>query len=115
LHTAEKLKWKKNSISAAIMARRERMHDMIDSGSMDEDHAVKMADGGEVDLERNSEEDANLEDQLSFNAIKKEQYDLSQLDEQPEDSNEMGDEREKDSENKMDRVSAIRSKMKMRK
>ena len=49
--------------------------------------AKKMAEGGMVDLEDNSKEDRNNEDQMSFEAAEKELYDLSQLDEQPEDSN----------------------------
>jgi hypothetical protein len=62
----------------------------------------KMADGGMVDLEANSEEHENTEDDLSYDALKKEQYDLDQLDEQPMDSNEHGDEREKDAEDDHD-------------
>ncbi len=120
-----------DSIAAAIMAKRDRMHDMIDSGALDEDHAVMAAEGGilshdsiysddsdQVDLSRNADEDANEEDQLSFNALRKENYSesegLRQLS-QPGDSNEHGDSREDSSENKHDRVSAIRAKMKARK
>jgi hypothetical protein len=50
----------------------------------------KFAEGGQVDLAQNAEEDANLEDQLSFEALKKENYSESEgLDalDQPEDSN----------------------------
>ena len=76
-----------------------------------------MASGGEVDLEGNSEEDLNNEDQMSFKAGLKEQYDLRQLDKQPKDSNEDGDSREEDSENQNDEddISAIRRKMKAKK
>lgn len=128
---------REDSIAAAIMARRDRLHDEIDSGAHDMDAAARYAEGGEilssknrssikshgstdsddsdtVDLSRNADEDANEEDQLSFDALKKENYSetpgLDQLD-QPEDSNLKGDEREEESENKNDRVSAIRSKM----
>lgn len=75
---------------------------------------MKMADGGEVDLEKNSEEDLNNEDQMSFKAGMKEQYDLSQLSKQPKDSNEKGDSREDEAENEHDasEVSQIRKKMK---
>lgn len=124
---------KEDSIAAAIMARRARLHAEIDSGAHDMDHAVSMAEGGRVpsdeisshpsiysddsdqaDLSRNADEDANEEDQLSFNALTKENYSesdgLRRLD-QPRDSNLKGDSEESDSENKRDRVSAIRSKM----
>jgi hypothetical protein len=47
-----------------------------------------MAEGGRVDLEENSEEHGNAEDDLSFEALGKEQYDDSQLEDQPKDSNE---------------------------
>lgn len=74
-----------------------------------------MSSGGEVDLEANSEEDLNNEDQMSYKAGLKEQYDLAQLDKQPEDSNEMGDSEEKDSEDEEDDVASIRRKMKAKK
>jgi hypothetical protein len=119
-----------NSIAAAIMARRDRMHREIDSGAYDMDEAVRMAEGGEIlshdsiysddsdqaDLSRNHDEDANEEDQLSFNALRKESYNSSNLDvENPKDSAQMGDEEEANSENKHDMVSSIRRKMKSRK
>jgi hypothetical protein len=74
----------------------------------------KMADGGQVDLEGNSEEDLNNEDQMSYQAGGKEQYDLRQLNKQPMDSNEDGDSREEDEENINDKsdVEQIRRKMK---
>ncbi len=153
-----------DSIAAAIMAKRDRLHAMIDSGAADMDHAAEAkmasggtvesgspdmnyADGGEVmgkkdglftfprekkessiksrdsihsddsnmaDLSRNADEDANEEDQLSFNALRKENYSesegLRQLN-NPEDSAEHGDDIDSD---KHDMVSAIRSKMNMR-
>lgn len=120
-----------DSITAAIMARRNRLHDEIDSGAHDEDAAAMYAEGGEIlshgsmdsddsdqaDLSRNADEDANEEDQSSFNALRKENYSesegLRQLD-QPDDSNEHGDKREDDREDRHDRVSAIRSKMSQR-
>ncbi len=62
-------------------------------------------------------EDKNLEDQSSFNAMRKENYNefegLAKLN-QPKDSNEHGDSREEDEENKLDMISAIRSKMNQR-
>ncbi len=104
-----------DSIAAAIMARRDRLHDEIDSGAHDEDLAAAYAEGGEVDLAHNAEEEPNNEDQMSFEALKKENYSesdgLDDLD-QPTDSNEHGDEREDETHDKNDRVSSIRSKMK---
>ncbi len=121
---------KYDSIAAAIMAKRDRMHAMIDSGALDEDRAAEhhFAEGGkingrdsiysdessQVDLKRNAEEDANMEDQTSFNAMRKENYSesagLSKLD-QPHDSNLMGDSREESEEDKHDMIAKIRSKM----
>lgn len=72
----------------------------------------RYAEGGEVDLDANSEESPNEEDQMSFKANGKELYDLEQLDSQPEDSNEHGDELSDEDEN--DDVSKIRGKMKMK-
>ena len=117
-----------NSIAAAIMARRERLHAEIDSGAHDMDSAVRMADGGILshdsiysddsdvaDLSRNHDEDANEEDQLSFNALRKENYNDSNLDVDGNiDAGQHGDEEEADSENKHDMVSAIRRKMRMK-
>lgn len=119
---------REDSLAAAIMAKRERQMQM-DSDS-DDDEMVRMADGGilshdsiysddsdQADLSRNADEDANEEDQLSFNALRKENYSesegLRQLD-QPEDSNLIGNPREEDEENKHDRISRIMSKMNVR-
>jgi hypothetical protein len=88
-----------DSIAAAIMFKRK-----------------KYADGGQVDLSRNADEDPNEEDQMSFQSLKKENYSetpgLEELGDQPEDSNLHGDEEESESENKHDMISSIRSKMK---
>jgi hypothetical protein len=121
-----------DSIAAAIMAKRDRLHAEIDSGAHDMDTAVRMADGGEIhskgswdthedadqaDLSRNADEDANEEDQMSFGALRKENYSetpgLDELD-SPEDSGEHGDSEESDSEDKHDMISTIRSKMNQR-
>lgn len=104
-----------DSITAAIMAKRDRMHAMIDSGSMDEDDAVRMADGGMVDIDSNNEEQPNSYYNRNEHAALKENYD-SDMDDlsEPMDSNEMGDSREDDEENKLDMVSSIRSKMNMK-
>lgn len=123
-----------DSITAAIMARRDRLHAEIDSGAHDMDTAVRMAEGGrlgdeilshnsiysddsdQADLSRNHDEDANEEDQLSFNALRRENYNSSNLDiENPSDSGQIGDSEEEDSENKHDMIGSIRSKMKARK
>lgn len=72
------------------------------------------AEGGTVDLEANSEESPNNEDQMSFEANGKEQYDLDQLSDQPEDSNEKGDGPEHESENAYDMIGDIRKKMRAR-
>jgi hypothetical protein len=125
------------SVAAAIMAERKRGQQYSDS---DEDRMVMMAEGGEilsdsdydeihshgstdsddssqVDLSRNADEDANEEDQLSFDALKKENYSesdgLSQLD-SPSDSAQHGDDRERSKEDEHDEsmISAIRRNMK---
>lgn len=128
-----------DSMAAAIMAKRDRQAAMSDSEDDSQEHAelpkedhqedmpefakggpikshpsIYSDDSSEVDLSRNADEDANEEDQLSFNALRKENYDesdaLNKLD-QPEDSNEHGDEREDRAENKLDKVDRIMSKM----
>lgn len=103
-----------DSIAAAIMSRRDRLHDEIDSGAHDEDLAAAYADGGEVDLSMNADEEPNNEDQMSFEALKKENYSesegLDDLGDQPEDSNEKGNSRESDRSDRHDRVSAIMAK-----
>lgn len=85
--------------------------------------AMGYADGGEAegsypkgespDLQSNNgDEWLNREDQMSYGAArKKTYYDNSQLDAQPEDSNEHGDDIEHD---KHDMVEQIRQKMKMK-
>ena len=76
---------------------------------------VAMADGGQVDLEEHSEESPNMEDQYSYQANGKEQYDLDQADYSKDDS-EIGDSREKEAENEEDHamIASIMSKMKAR-
>lgn len=79
------------SLAAAIMARRH-----------------KMAEGGEVDIEANAEEQPNAFDKRNA-AVLKENYDEDMMDmSQPMDSNEHSDDIEKD---KNDKVAAIRSRM----
>lgn len=83
-----------DSLAAAIMAKRRRM-----------------AEGGRVDIESNEEEQPNQYYGRN-QAVLKEHYgdDLDQI-HQPMDSNLMGDDREDESENKLDMVSSIRRKM----
>ncbi len=119
-----------DSMAAAIMAKRRREPSMSAESDSDIDHQMMMAEGGltsedeingadsiysddsdQVDLKRNAEEDANMEDQSSFDALRKENYSestgLRQMG-SPEDSNEHGHEIESDAH---DRVSAIRRRM----
>lgn len=75
----------------------------------------KMADGGEVDINSNAEETPSTLspfDDDNSDAVLKELYDDDQIGPQPEDSNEIGDEREDEESDKFDMVSAIRKKMK---
>lgn len=112
-----------DSIAAAIMAKKERQSRLMSDS--DDDKMVMMAEGGylngedsiysddsdQADLRRNAEEDKNLEDQASYDAMRKENYSesegLSQLD-SPMDSNEHSDEIDSDDH---DMISQIRSKM----
>lgn len=86
------------SIAAAIMAKRKMM-----------------AEGGEVDLDLNADEEPNHEDEESFEALKKENYDESDaLDssDQPEDSNEHSPEHKEEDVDDRSLSSRIRRKMK---
>jgi hypothetical protein len=91
-----------------LMSDDERSSSIADAIMKKRHKAKMMADGGMVDLEANSEEQPNNEDDYSFNAVKKEAYDLDQLGPDPMDSNEHGDDIESD---KNDMVSQIRKKM----
>jgi hypothetical protein len=113
-----------DSIAAAIMAKKSRQMKMMSDS--DDDEMAMMAEGGILshdsiysdnsdmaDMSRNNDEDANEEDQLSLNALRKENYDSSYLDkDQPMNSNEHGDDEESDSENKHDMISKIMRSMK---
>ena len=123
-------RYRHDSIAAAIMAKKDRetrMHG-ADSDS-DIDHEMHLAEGGEIhskgswdahesadqaDLSRNADEDANEEDQMSFGALRKENYNesegLRQLN-NPRDSGEHGDSEEHDAEDKHDMISRIMAKM----
>jgi len=99
-----------DSMAAAIMAKRHKEQHGADSDS-DIEHEMYMAEGGMADLHSEHEEEPNNEDQMSFEALKKENYNSSDLDiDQPEDSNEHGHDLEDEDEHDM--VSSIRRKMK---
>lgn len=104
------------SIAAAIMAKRRRM---ARGGAILSEDSMETTDDDQADLTRNAEEDANMEDKASFDALRKENYDeedaLRQAD-SPRDSAQRADEEESDSENRHDRslVGKIRSNMKKR-
>lgn len=120
-----------DSLAAAIMSRKDRESAM--NSDSDEDEMINMALGGEIieddndihshgsmesddsdqaDLSRNADEDANEEDQASFNALRKENYSesdgLDELD-SPKDSNTKGHELSDEDENDM--VDSVRRKM----
>lgn len=106
------------SIAAAIMSMNKRK--MAEGGEVNgKDSIYAHPEEDQVDLSRNAEEDANMEDQSSFDALRKESYSesegLESLD-QPHDSNMKGDSREDNEENIHDGdiVSAIRRKMKIK-
>lgn len=125
-----------DSIAAAIMSKKDRK--AMQHSDSDIDSEMMMALGGEIlhdadeplshgsmdsddsdqaDLSRNAEEDANEEDQASFDALRKENYSesegLRQLD-NPKDSGQHGDSEESDSENEHDKIDKMRSRMNMR-
>ncbi len=87
------------SIADAILAKKRK--------------AKMMAEGGQVDLSRNADEDLNFEDQQSFKAGRKENYSesegLEQLD-SPMDSNEHSPEHEEMDIHDKDIVESIRRK-----
>lgn len=104
------------SLAAAIMAKRKRY---ARGGAILSEDSMESDDNDQADLSRNAEEDANMEDKASFDALRKENYSesdgLEALD-QPSDSNEDGDSREDDEENinDSDIVAAIRRKSKIK-
>lgn len=110
------------SMAAAIMAKMKKFArggeiledspDIHSHGSMDTHE-----DADQVDLSRNADEDANEEDQSSFNALRKENYSesdgLRKMD-SPEDSNEHSPEHEDMDVNDDSIVSQIRRKMRVK-
>lgn len=88
----------------------DRRAESISDAILEKKH--RMAEGGMVDLEANSEEVARSPyDKYNADAGDEEQYDLDQLSDDPEDSNESGDGREDDESDKHDMISAIRKRM----
>lgn len=106
------------STAAAIMSKRKRMAEGGMAGRSHKEipshESIYSDDSDQADLSRNADEDANEEDQLSFNSIKKENYSespaLSEAD-HPEDSNMHSPEHEEMDEHDRSLVSAIRRKM----
>lgn len=104
------------SIAAAIMAKHRKM---ARGGAILSEDSMETTDDDQADLSRNADEDANMEDKASFDALRKENYSetpgLNQLD-NPTDSAQHGDSREDEEENIHDKdiVSAIRRKMRIK-
>jgi len=92
---------------------------MAEGGEVEEhydsiaDAILRKKKSGQADLQENANEHLNLEDDLNFDAARKDTYyDLDQMEEQPEESNEHGDKLEDSDEDDMDMISSIRRKMK---
>lgn len=107
---------REDSVASAIMAKKDRMKQILDSGSMDEDEAMRFYEGGQVEGSDESMADIMSNGKEMPNAyfdrdeeILKENYD-SDMDgmSQPLDSNEHGDDINSDSH---DMIGQIRSKM----
>jgi len=98
------------SIAAAIMARRK----MARGGEILSEDSMESDDSDMVDLDRNAEEDANMEDKASFDALRKENYSESSAlrKSQPIDSNEHSPEHDEEDVDDRSMVDAIRRKMK---
>lgn len=91
-----------SSIADAILERKHRKMQM-------------MADGGEVDLEENEEEEGSSPfDDMNAEAVE-EPISSDELESQPMDSNEHGDPEEESEENEHDMISKIRARMRTKK
>jgi hypothetical protein len=102
------------SLAAAIMAKR-RM--MARGGPILSEDSMESDDSDMADLNRNAEEDANMEDKASFDSLRKENYsERSALEEakHPEDSNMHSPEHEPMDIHDSELVNAIRRKMRMK-
>lgn len=99
------------SIAAAIMAKRK----FARGGAILSEDSMESDDSDMADLSRNAEEDANMEDKASFDALRKENYSESDALEEsshPEDSNLHSPEHDEIDVHDRSIVSAIRRKMK---
>jgi hypothetical protein len=100
------------SIASAIMAKRRKFAEGGSVGEVNGADSIYSDDSDQADLSRNAEEDANMEDRSSFDALRKENYSesegLRQLD--YDDANLKGQEADDDHDQSI--VSAIRRKMK---
>lgn len=95
-----------------VIARAKGGEILEDSPDIHSHRSMDSDNSSQVDLTRNADEDANEEDQTSFDALRKENYNTSFWDtHQPYDSNTRGDDEAKDSMDKHDMISSIRSKM----
>lgn len=92
---------KPKSLAEEVMARRKN-NKMLEEGD----------EQGTIDLERHNEEYPNRYDEEDMDAARRNQYDDSQLSEQPEDSNEHGHELPDEDEHYMDMVEAVRRRIK---
>lgn len=111
-----------SNIADAILARKRKAKEMLseaqdanrearNSGYLKESEDKSYAEGGEVDLSENADEEPNNEDQMSYEALKKENYsETAGLDEihSPMDSGQHGDDIDHDEH---DMVESIRRKM----
>lgn len=104
------------SLAAAIMSKRKKF---ARGGAILSENSMESDDSDQADISRNAEEDANMEDKASFDALRKENYSesegLEHMD-SPMDSGQHGDEREDNEENinDSDIVAAIRRKSKIK-
>lgn len=98
-----------DSIAAAIMAKRGLKRLMQDSGSADEDKAEMMAEGGEVDLNMNAEEQPNGYYARNKAALK-ENYDEGMDNAHTPMDGEDGDDREDNRGNKKDKIEEMRKR-----
>lgn len=84
-------------------------------GILSKDSIDSDSDTDQADVSRNADEDANMEDQSSYNSLRKENYSdsagLRQIQSASKmDSGQHGDQRERDEEDEHDMVSKIRAK-----
>lgn len=106
-----------DSIAAAIMSKRDREKAMMSDSDIDEMERlynggqVEGSDESQADIMENGEEHPNAYYGHNEEILKENYMEDMRHADQPMDSNEMGDSREDESENKHDMISQIRSKM----